>query len=382
MHRFARATQLRLDVQQPACTLEVLSCTGSEAVSHPYSFELQVVSTQGELDAHDLLFSTGYLHGGGSAPGVHGHIHSIVRSRAIPSPRPLSGGTPVHYLIIFGPRLGMMGYRYNRRFFQDMSAEQIVARLLLEHGIDDSLYRWQRREPSRKRDYCAQYHESDLQLLQRLCVEEGMRYYFIHSRRRHVVVFTDDVGCLPGGMVGTEPDALPAQEPMGLQRACVAGRLFDIAELDDKGRLQVRFDWGNQGDGARFNDCWIALDPHLSEVQPQWWGGMEVLVSFIDDDPDRPLIIDSLIDPDINPRTDDAEVKPRRRVITTRIDPVEFLDGSQQFHINDQWLVHLSEHNELRFRVGDSEVTIDANSVTLSGLAIMLSALEDDRLAS
>lgn len=62
MSPFANAPHLRLDVSRPKRSLEVLSCKGAEVLNQPYSFELEVVSHEGPLDAHDLLFSVAYLH--------------------------------------------------------------------------------------------------------------------------------------------------------------------------------------------------------------------------------------------------------------------------------------------------------------------------------
>jgi uncharacterized protein involved in type VI secretion and phage assembly len=268
-----------------------------------------------------------------------------------------------------------------------MNAEQIIIQVLSEHGIDDAAYLWQRKRPCVERDYCAQYCESDLQLLQRLCEEEGMHYYFLHTRSRHVVVFTDK----PQDLLPLAPldnDTKLANKPvpkggaavpqrMSMHRACVVGGMFEPARLDAKGRLKVRFDWSNQGDGARFNDCWIPIDPALMENGNQWWGGMEVVVNFRDGDPNFPYISDRLWDPDINPRVQPDPVITPRRILTTRIDKEQFLDASQQFSIDDQLIVRMAQDNEMHFRVGSSLVTIDSKSISLSGLRIILSSIAE-----
>jgi uncharacterized protein involved in type VI secretion and phage assembly len=387
MHPFANATHLRLDISRPALSFDVLTCKGNETVNQPYAFELEIVNPTGLLDAHELLFSAAWLHSNGSTSGIHGHIQSIVRSSTEPAPSNLLQVVPVRYLITLGPRLGLMAYRHNQRIFQGMNAEQIIIQVLSEHGIDDAAYLWQRKRPCVERDYCAQYCESDLQLLQRLCEEEGMHYYFLHTRSRHVVVFTDK----PQDLLPLAPldnDTKLANKPvpkggaavpqrMSMHRACVVGGMFEPARLDAKGRLKVRFDWSNQGDGARFNDCWIPIDPALMENGNQWWGGMEVVVNFRDGDPNFPYISDRLWDPDINPRVQPDPVITPRRILTTRIDKEQFLDASQQFSIDDQLIVRMAQDNEMHFRVGSSLVTIDSKSISLSGLRIILSSIAE-----
>lgn len=388
MHPFDNALHLRLDTSRPKRSFEVLTCKGCEAPDRPYTFQLEILSPIGVLDAHALLFSTGYLYVEGSTSGIHGHVQSIVRSTTEPATSDLSQNTPMRYLITLGPRLGLMAYRHNQRIFQGMSAEQIITQVLGEHGIDEGAFFWHRKQPCQQRDYCAQYCESDLQLLQRLCREEQMHYYFLHTRTRHVVVFTDE---LPKDMLVEQMPEEVAQAPvsrlkasipplapkMCMQRACVVGALFEPARLDDRGRIKVRFEWSNQGDGARFNDCWIPVDPALSKREKCWWGGMEVVVSFRDGNPSSPYISDRLWDPDINPRVQPDPASLARRVLTTRIDTTLFLDDSQQFSIDEQMIVRLAGDNEMHFRVGTSLVTIDAKSISLSGLRIMLSSIAD-----
>lgn len=385
MHPFANATQLRLDTHRPRRSFEVLTCKGSEALNQPYHFELEVLNQSGALDAHELLFSTAYLHSGASATGIHGHIQSIVRSASEPAPGKLTQVKSARYLITLGPRVGLMAYRQNQRIFQGLNAEQIITQVLSEHGIDDAGFLWQRSQPCVERDYCAQYRESDLQLLQRLCEEEGMHYYFLHTRHRHVVVFADKPEESPDNLPRIRPvdavlDALfktPARPKpqMSTQRACVVGGLFEAATLDARGRLKVRFDWSNQGEDARYNDCWVPVDLALTQTHSPWWGGMEVVVSFRDGNSNLPYISDRLWDPNINPG---AQLDPGftpRRVLTTRIDRDLFLDESQQFSVDDQMVVRMAQHNEMHFRVGKSLVTIDSRSISLSGLRIMLSAI-------
>ena len=387
MHPFDNAPCLRLDISRPKRSFEVLSCEGSESADRPYTFQLEILSSAGAMDAHDLLFSACYLHSKALSSGIHGHIQSIVRSPTERSTSDLSHRAPMRYLITVGPRLGLMAYRHNQRIFHDMCAEQIVTQVLSEHGIDDTAFFWHRKQPCRVRNYCAQYRESDLQLVQRLCEEEGMHYYFLHARSGHVVVFTDELSEGGAGeplkvpartsMPDQQEGAPPAVHRLCMQRACVVGRLFELARRDDKGRIKVRFEWSNQGDGARFNDCWIPVDAALTQHDQPLWGGMEVVVNFRDGNPHLPYISDRLCDPDINPGVCPDPSASSRRVVTTRIDRALFLDESQTLLIDDQLIMQVAGHHEMQFRVGNSLVTLDAKNVSLSGLKVMLSSMAD-----
>jgi type VI secretion system secreted protein VgrG len=57
------------------------------------------------------------------------------------------------------------------------------------------------------------------------------------------------------------------------------------------GRVAVQFDWVYQGEGASPSHCWLPLAPELAAYAVEGIReGVEVLVSFIEGDPDRPLI--------------------------------------------------------------------------------------------
>lgn len=96
--------------------------------------------------------------------------------------------------------------------------------------------------------------------------------------------------------LGHAPTRRPRPRADGLHSAIVVGPPGEEIHTDAHGRIQVRFPWDREppadDDGAR---CWLRC------VQP-WAGagfgtmfvprvGMEVLVAFVDGDPDRPVAV-------------------------------------------------------------------------------------------
>jgi type VI secretion system secreted protein VgrG len=73
-----------------------------------------------------------------------------------------------------------------------------------------------------------------------------------------------------------------------LQRAWVV----DVEESrpDPSRPVAVQFDWLYQGEGAIPTHCWLPLADELSATDSPLSEGAEVVVSFIEGDPDRPLI--------------------------------------------------------------------------------------------
>ncbi|HJL14397.1 MAG TPA: type VI secretion system tip protein TssI/VgrG [Sandaracinaceae bacterium LLY-WYZ-13_1] len=80
----------------------------------------------------------------------------------------------------------------------------------------------------------------------------------------------------------------------GVQTAVVTGPAGEEIHTDEHGRIKVQFHWDREGSYDENSSCWI-------RVQQPWagngWGfwylpriDMEVVVRFIDGDPDRPLV--------------------------------------------------------------------------------------------
>lgn len=87
-----------------------------------------------------------------------------------------------------------------------------------------------------------------------------------------------------------EPPHTPVKPRMpSLQRAWVVN--VDESRPDPSRPVAVQFDWLYQGEGSSPSHCWLPLAPELASVcVEQLSEGMEVVVSFIEDDPDQPLI--------------------------------------------------------------------------------------------
>lgn len=171
----------RLDVAGLRESLTVESFFGTEAISRPFVFELQVRCERADVSAANLMYRSAFLALDAEGAGFHGQIQGVQRSGCRPG--------PVRYRLTLGPRLACLAQRYTPRVFQHMSAVQIITQVLSEHGIGTDSHRFHLQTPSAKRAFCAQYLENDLQLLQRLCAEEGIHYHFTHSPQGHRLLF-------------------------------------------------------------------------------------------------------------------------------------------------------------------------------------------------
>lgn len=451
-----------LDIPSAPFAFDVLSFSGIEAISQPYAFDVDVACHDDSLDIRDLMYAAVFLSFKNGKGGFHGQVHGVMRRDFLPG--------PACYRLTFGPRLACLGQRHNPRVFQDLTALEIIRRVLLEHGIRDNSYSFELKTDCQPRAYCAQYRETDLQFIQRLCAEEGIHYHFRHSRQGHELVFGDGLrsfrrapeapflstanqpgvqrfavsheepdtpgsrlqqaaegestlsflsagqllplighpqaewnhlwlvtevrhrgGYANGPMytnqwkaapweVGFRPPYLPQGERLlDVQRARIIGPTPDQAHLDAEGRVQVQFDWGRQGEGARFTECWLPVTERLqgcdAEGRARLRVGMQVLVSFLQGNPDRPLVTGCLLMEWSAALPVAALPAPseEQRCIEAWLDPRTLIGEERLLQVVGGPSISFEEGCQLLFRVGDSTLGLDGQSLKLSANRLTLS---------
>ena len=163
--------------------LQVLSFSGTDAISQTYAFEVDLVCERADLDLESLLHKVAYLGFDNDGSGIHGVIYRIARGD--------SAKRLTRYSITLTPHLSYLDHRINQRIFQQLTVPQIITLVLEEHGILKDHHQFNLSTQCPPREYCVQ-KESDLHFIQRLCQEEGLHYHFQHTREQHLLVFGDD----------------------------------------------------------------------------------------------------------------------------------------------------------------------------------------------
>ncbi|PWC34039.1 type VI secretion system tip protein TssI/VgrG [Azospirillum sp. TSO35-2] len=107
--------------------------------------------------------------------------------------------------------------------------------------------------------------------------------------------YTNQFRALPAKMVVRPQRRTPKPSVRGIQTAFVVGPAGEEIHTDKFGRIMVQFHWDRRGRSDEKSSCWIRVAQSWAGHQ---WGvqtvpriGMEVLVDFVDGDPDRPLVI-------------------------------------------------------------------------------------------
>ena len=110
--------------------------------------------------------------------------------------------------------------------------------------------------------------------------------------------YMNDFVCLPSSTVFRPPRVTPKAVVKGLQTAVVVGPSGSEIHTDEHGRIKVQFFWDRYGGNDENSSCWIRVAQ--SWAGPQWGAqfiprmGHEVVVAFLEGDPDRPLVIGSV----------------------------------------------------------------------------------------
>ncbi|HWL87494.1 MAG TPA: type VI secretion system tip protein TssI/VgrG, partial [Polyangiaceae bacterium] len=86
-----------------------------------------------------------------------------------------------------------------------------------------------------------------------------------------------------------------ARPPSRLQNARVVGPKDGDPYVDERGRIKVQFFWDRDGKFNEKSSCWIRMATPAAHVDEGFWQahkvGSEVLVGFLDDDIDRPIVV-------------------------------------------------------------------------------------------
>jgi type VI secretion system secreted protein VgrG len=107
-------------------------------------------------------------------------------------------------------------------------------------------------------------------------------------------LYENELECIPAGRPFRPPRVTPRPIIAGSQTATVVGPAGEKAWPDEYGRVKVQFHWDRLGQRDERSSCWVRVSQNWAG---QGWGGMflphigqEVIVDFLEGDPDRPII--------------------------------------------------------------------------------------------
>ncbi len=113
------------------------------------------------------------------------------------------------------------------------------------------------------------------------------------------------VTLIPAERTWRNPAPRPRPTMVGLQTALVTGPEGEEIHCDEYGRIKIHFLWDRSGKTDDGSSCWArVLQPFAGAWGGTWFlprVGDEVIVGFLDGDPDRPIVVGSVYNSEMMP---------------------------------------------------------------------------------
>jgi type VI secretion system secreted protein VgrG len=108
-------------------------------------------------------------------------------------------------------------------------------------------------------------------------------------------IYRNSFTCIPLDLPFRPLRTTPKPFVQGPQTAVVVGPDGEEIHVDKYGRVKVQFHWDREGEGDEKSSCWIRVSQNWAGKR---WGiiftpriGQEVIVDFLEGDPDQPIIV-------------------------------------------------------------------------------------------
>jgi type VI secretion system secreted protein VgrG len=180
--------------------------------------------------------------------------------------------------------------------------------------------------------------------------------------------------CIPAGVHYAPPRLTAKPVVHGTQTAVVVGPPGEEIYPDKYGRVKIQFHWDRQGKNDADSSCWCRV------AQPwagQNWGmislpriGQEVVIDFLEGDPDHPIIIGSVYNADQMPpyslpaNKTQSGVKSRSSLggSPSNYNEIRFEDkkGSEQINVHaEKDMATTVEHDDTQHVMNNRTITVD-----------------------
>jgi len=177
--------------------LQITKLDGVEQISQPYSFVLELASQDPDIDLGKLLEERATIHIKKSVKAagsdtlavttlkIHGWLSSFEQVG-----KELEW---VKYRAVLVPGLWKAGLNKNSAVFQDTHVIDMIKDILTKdaYGYKFTVDITKVKDKGPKREYIAQYQESDLDFIHRWLEHEGIYYYFVQEDDEEKIVFAD-----------------------------------------------------------------------------------------------------------------------------------------------------------------------------------------------
>ncbi|HTZ74013.1 MAG TPA: type VI secretion system tip protein VgrG [Candidatus Aquilonibacter sp.] len=187
--------------------------------------------------------------------------------------------------------------------------------------------------------------------------------------------YSNHFACIDSSIPYRHPRVTPKPFVQGPQTAVIVGPSGEEIYVDKYGRVKVQFFWDREGQNDDKSSCWIRVSQPWAG---QGWGamfipriGQEVIVSFLEGDPDRPIITGRVYNADQtvpytlpdNGTRSTIKSSSSKGGGTSQFNEIRFEDksGSEQVFMNAQKDMDINVKNDLRESVANNRSLVVTN---------------------
>jgi type VI secretion system secreted protein VgrG len=189
------------------------------------------------------------------------------------------------------------------------------------------------------------------------------------------------INCSDGGNPFEPVNKITKPLISGMQTAIVVGPAGHTVHTDEHGRVRVHFPWDRHGKKNETSSCWV----RVSQVAAGGGSGLvslphvgdEVLVSYLNGDPDQPLIVGSVPNPTTPTPYSTVDHGNRSTWKTTDGNEISLDDAAENdlFYMQAARDLHkLVKNDELEHTLGDRHITVEGDLVLHAKGKIILKA--------
>ena len=187
-------SRYKLDVHECPHFLDVFSFQAEEKLSEPWHYTVRVTCTTSDIASESLLlkpasftFQIPAFTGAPATPvrTVFGVVHTFQRL--------LTSADETHYTVKIVPRIALLQHTKRSEIYLNQSVTEVVEKVLRSHGLEGPDFEFRLSLSYPARELITQWHETDLEFIQRLLAEVGIFWRFEMDARleQDVVIFQD-----------------------------------------------------------------------------------------------------------------------------------------------------------------------------------------------
>ncbi|URN97484.1 type VI secretion system tip protein VgrG [Leclercia adecarboxylata] len=200
---FNGQTRYSLDINDSTVRPDVLRFYGREALSEPFSWDIEFTSLQANIPPEQVLmkYASFRMRSGKSVHGIVTRLEWLSTSK-----------DQSHYRLTLRSRLALLGYTRQCAVFQNQSVPEVVEQVLRRHGLEGADFEFRLERTYPPREIITQWRETDLQFIRRILSEVGIYWRTEMDDARGL-----DTYILADSQLNYRFDVrLPYREPSGL----------------------------------------------------------------------------------------------------------------------------------------------------------------------